>query len=172
VGNDPVGARDPTGRVAIPAVPVVEFIVVAGACYFSGVCQSFSEAVERGIDAVKQTFSNEEASPPERAPPNPDGSKGGAAHQEKIKERIEALKGQGKTHDGGGDKPEERVDTPGGEKGSRRPDITMTNPDGSKYRENVGRQNQDGTPVARERRAQDDIRGATGQCAFTAYNCK
>ena len=92
-------------------------------------------------------------------------------HQDKIKGRIEELKGEGKGHVAGGDKPEERVDTPGGEKGSRRPDITMENPDGSKYRENVGRQNKDGSPVARERRAREDIERATGQCNFSPY-CK
>ena len=73
----------------------------------------------------------------------------------------------------GGDKKEETVDTPGGNKESRRPDITTIDPDGNTYRENVGRQNQDGSPVSRERNALDDIRGATGQCAFSAYTpCK
>ena len=53
------------------------------------------------------------------------------------------------------------------------PDITMEKPDGSQHRENVGRANQNGDPVAREQRAQGDIQKATGQCAFTPYNnCK
>ena len=73
------------------------------------------------------------------------------------------------THRAGGKKPEETVRTPGGNKESRRPDITMEREDGSVYRENVGRTNKDGTPVKRERDAQQDIEEATGQCGFSSY---
>ncbi|MDB6014609.1 MAG: type secretion protein Rhs [Gammaproteobacteria bacterium] len=92
-------------------------------------------------------------------------------HQDKIKEQIGELEDQGHTHVAGGDKKEKTVRTPGGNKESRRPDITTIGPDGKPYRENVGRQNQDGTPVSRERKALEDIQDATGQCAFTPYNC-
>ena len=46
----------------------------------------------------------------------------------------------------------------------------MRAPDGSTYHENVGRVNADGTPVARELRALDDIEAATGRRpGFTSY---
>ncbi len=58
----------------------------------------------------------------------------------------------------------------GGSKTSRRPDITTKAPDGSTYHENVERGNADGTPVARERRALDDIEKALGKRpGYTTY---
>ena len=69
-----------------------------------------------------------------------------------------------------GSKKEEVVQIKDGWKSSRRPDITMRAPDGSIYRENIGRVNADGTPVAREQRALDDIAAETGQRpGFTGY---
>jgi len=109
---------------------------------------------------------------PKKAPPNPNGSRGSEEHQGKINERIQETKDQGHAHIAGGDKTEEAVNTPGGNKESRRPDITTRDPDGNPYRENVGSQNKDGTAVSRERKAQEEIQNATGQCAFTPYNCQ
>ncbi|WP_326523589.1 hypothetical protein [Sphingomonas sp.] len=119
--------------------------------------------------SINRVARRDDVKSPERKSPNPGGSKGGPAHREKIKERIRELEGEGMEHVAGGDKPEERVDTPGGEKGYRRPDITMDD-NGTPYRENVGRQTKSRGPIFRERRAQNDIEQATGQCAFTAYN--
>jgi hypothetical protein len=103
--------------------------------------------------------------------PNPYGSRGGPAHRAKIQERIDALKRDGHEHIGGGDLPEEVIPTPGGEKSYRRPDITTNAPDGSVYRENVGRSNSDGSPIARERRSLDDIESATGsRPGYTPYD--
>jgi len=128
-------------------------------------------APARGPDVSHNEQHDQTQQPEDQEPPNPNGSRGGQEHQDKTRERIEDLKGQGLIHVGGGDKPEETVPTPGGEKGSRRPDITMEDPaTGSRYRENVGRQTQGGDPVAREKRSQQDIQHATGQCAFTPYN--
>jgi len=102
-------------------------------------------------------------------PPNPNGSKGSKEHQDKIKDRIGELEEEGMEHVAGGDKTEETVSTPEGEKKTRRPDITMNDKDGEPYRENVGRETKEGEPVSRERKAKDDIEKATGQCAFSAY---
>jgi hypothetical protein len=47
----------------------------------------------------------------------------------------------------------------------------MRDPDGRRYRENVGRTTQRGQPVARERRALDDLEQATGtRPRFTPYD--
>ena len=107
----------------------------------------------------------------EQGVPNPYGSRGSPEHQQVIHERIEQLRTSGHEHVGGGGLPEEVVPTPGGTKSSRRPDITTRAPDGTVQRENVGRSTQTGQPVARERRALDDIEKATGQRpAFTPYD--
>ena len=57
---------------------------------------------------------------------------------------------------------EVKVETPKGEKKYRKVDVVGTDPkSGAKEQVNVGRQNGNGTPVARERRAQGDIQNAT-----------
>jgi hypothetical protein len=106
-----------------------------------------------------------------RSPPNPHGSRGGPAHQEAVKRRIKELEAEGHEHLAGGSKLEEVIETRGGSKSSRRPDITTRAPDGSIYRENVGRSTAKGEPVARERRALDDVEAKTGQRpGYTAYD--
>jgi hypothetical protein len=191
VGDDPVDRTDPSGNgPLVPAFAAAGCAVTAEVGCVEGamVGAGFGWGVEGavvvgvGIGALWDQIVRNHATPPEQArqpgdkkPPTPKGSRGSQEHQGKIKDRIKDLEGQGMTHVGGGDKPEETVPTPGGEKGTRRPDVSMDDPaTGSRYRENVGRQNQRGDPVARERRAQDDIRNATGQCGFTSYNghCK
>ncbi len=176
VHNDPVNKTDPSGDFA-GVDDAAEAIVLAGVgvVYVGAVVlhdENTQHAIVSGVQAAGDFLGglihhNEQA----KGPPNPNGSRGSQEHQDKIKGRIEELKGEGKKHVAGGDKPEETVQTPGGTKESRRPDITMENPDGTRYRENVGRARQDGQPVSREQKAQDDIRGATGQCAFSSY-CK
>jgi RHS repeat-associated protein len=106
-----------------------------------------------------------------KAIPNPDGSRGGPQHRATIQRRIDELVSQGHEHVGGGQLKEIRVPTPGGSKSYRRPDITTRAPDGTTYRENVGRSKGDGSPIAREQRALDDIEGVTGaRPGFTPYD--
>jgi RHS repeat-associated protein len=99
------------------------------------------------------------------------GSRGGDAHQGTIERRIRELEAEGKEHIGGGSRKEEVIDTPTGEKSCRRPDITMQDPDtGDIHRENVGKSTKSGQPIARERRALDDIEAATGsRPCYTPY---
>jgi hypothetical protein len=93
------------------------------------------------------------------------------AHNEKIKARLEELKGQGHSHVAGGSRPEEVIKTVGGHKSKRRPDITMQRPDGSIHRENVGRTTRSGQPTSREVKALDDIERALGERpTFTPYD--
>ena len=97
--------------------------------------------------------------------------KGTGPHNETIDRRIQELKDQGHTHTHGGSKKEEVIPTPGGDKSSRRPDITTIDPSGNTYRENVGRTKADGTPVTREVSAANDIEQATGtRPVFTPYD--
>lgn len=100
-----------------------------------------------------------------KVPPNPYGSRGGPAHQDRIEARILWLQMMGyRIIRGGRGRVEEFLRIPrGGFKTARRPDITAQAPNGTIVRENVGRsRKRDGEPVARERRALDDIERATG----------
>ena len=59
----------------------------------------------------------------------------------------------------------------GGCKTYRWPDITMTRPGGTIYREHVGRTLADGSPARREVSALDDLEGALGvRRGYTAYD--
>lgn len=93
-------------------------------------------------------------------------------HNQTIQRRIGELESDGMTHLNGGSLREEVVQIPaGGCRTCRRPDITMQRPDGSIYRENVGRTLGDGSPVPREVSALDDLALATGsRPGFTAYD--
>ena len=92
-------------------------------------------------------------------------------HNRTIGRRIEELKAEGHEHVAGGNLREEVIRTPGGIKGKRRPDITTRGPDGNLYRENVGKSTRTGEPIKRERKALDDLEGATGERpGYTAYD--
>ena len=124
------------------------------------------KAVARAVDSAVKAA--KEAAERLRTGPKlwPDGP-----HNATIRARIRELKKDGHVHLGGGSKTEEVIPTPGGCKSCRRPDITTRAPDGSVYRENVGRATSSGQPVRREVEALNDIEHATGQRpAFTSYN--
>ncbi|MFI7601214.1 polymorphic toxin-type HINT domain-containing protein [Actinoplanes sp. NPDC049681] len=71
---------------------------------------------------------------------------------------------------GGGVLPERAIPTPGGFKGSRRPDILVRRPDGSIYGINVGKQAASGAPIKREAQAISDLEGAGVEMHFVPYN--
>jgi hypothetical protein len=88
-----------------------------------------------------------------KQPPNPNGSKGAPDHQETADEEAAKM---------GGDR-EVRVQTPGGEKGSRVIDAAKVDENGKVTQATqVIRPNKNGTPPAREVRAAADIQKATG----------
>jgi hypothetical protein len=89
--------------------------------------------------------------------PNPHGKKGGPAHQKEV-DKVEAdIQSRGL-------KPvrEHNVKTPGGHKGERYVDVVGKDKTGKvvEYHQ-VGKQTKGGIPVSRERKAIDDIQGAT-----------
>jgi len=104
--------------------------------------------------------------------PNPWGTRGGPLHRNVIDARIQTLENMGYERVGGGTGWREiKIPTVGGFLSFRRPDIVMRAPDGSLYYENVGRGNLNGTPIAREVRALDDLERALGiRPVFTPYN--
>ena len=100
-------------------------------------------------------------------------AKGTGLHNAKISQRIQQLKKDHPTwtHENGSSKVEESIQTPGGFKSRRRPDITFKKPDGTFYRENVGKTLKDGSTIPRERKALDDMEKATGtRPDFTPYD--
>lgn len=121
------------------------------------------------VECAKRAKQAKQTAKAKKPPPNPHGRHGSPAHRSQVKRRAAELKAKGHTIiGGGGSKPEKAVFTPDGRK--RYPDITTRGPDGKIYHENVGRVTQAGTPVARERRALQDIDAATGrQTGYTPY---
>jgi hypothetical protein len=120
------------------------------------------------VDAVPGAFSaTGSGTGAKRGPkPWPDGP-----HNLTIARRILELVLGGHVLLNGGEEREEVVRTPDGSKGSRRPDITTRAPDGSRYRENVGRTKADGQPVKREVEALDDLEKVDGKRpTFTPYD--
>jgi RHS repeat-associated protein len=80
-------------------------------------------------------------------------------HNKKIQAIIDEETAKGKVHIGGGSKTEITISTPGGHKPYRRADASFRDPvTGEISHHNVGRATKDGSPIARERRARDDIR--------------
>ena len=78
---------------------------------------------------------------------------------------------------GGGIEKEKALNTPGGHKGKRRPDIIYTDKDGALIYGNVGKVKADGaTPITREQKAMEDLRTKTqgedvpDDIQFRAYN--
>ncbi|WP_115968427.1 DUF6443 domain-containing protein [Chryseobacterium pennae] len=100
--------------------------------------------------------------------PNPYGKTGGPAHKAAVKEAEEELKDAGFTSI----KKEVMVRTPDGTKTKRFVDVEGTNPTTGEVKQiQVGKQTQKGKPISRERKALDDIEGATGvRPEFKPYN--
>ncbi|WP_404366238.1 RHS repeat-associated core domain-containing protein [Corallococcus coralloides] len=154
------------GKSSVHVAMAGAAIYSAGEGIASGV-SALSRSARQGMTKARALLGANTA----RGVPNPHGSRGGPAHRATIERRIDELKAEGHEHVGGGSLPEEVIPTPGGAKTFRRPDITTHAPDGSTYRENVGRSTSEGSPVARERRALNDIEAATGQRpGYTPYD--
>jgi hypothetical protein len=70
--------------------------------------------------------------------------------------------------DGGGS--ERRVDTKGGKKDYRYPEIESTDRSGKKHYHNIGKTNKNGAPPKRERDALDDLQKTGNNTTYTPYN--
>jgi hypothetical protein len=109
---------------------------------------------------------NKREEPTERVP-NPYGKKGGPAHQEKVDEVARDIEARGLKAE-----KEFKVDTPEGSKSKRFVDVVGKDVEGNvKEMHQVGKQNKDGTPVARERKAIKEIKDASKhEPTFHPYN--
>ena len=122
-------------------------------------------SLKAATEASRET-SSEEAN--EKKVPNPNGKKGGEAHQKGVDEAENNLKKEGYDNI----QREVKVETPNGEKSSRYIDVRGTKTKTGETKDvQVGKQNKNGTPVARERRAMDDIKKETeNKPEFHPYN--
>ncbi|MDQ6470089.1 DUF6443 domain-containing protein [Flavobacterium sp. LHD-80] len=192
--DNPVSFADPDGRCPIcPFIPLAMLLfasepAMAPTKDHAGDSRKMSEAKEakgamilstipiaRGASAFNK-LSNatkgkavEEGS--QKKVPNPNGKNGGQKHQEKINEYGKKLEQKGYEVT-----KERRVNTEGGHKNTRYTDITAKK-DGKTVNVQVGKQNKNGTPVARERRAIEDINNSTkgapngsNRTIFVPYN--
>jgi RHS repeat-associated protein len=100
------------------------------------------------------------------------GKRGNSAHRRVVGERERQIKQDHPDwgHVGGGSLPENRVDTNGGLRPYRYPDLEFSKPDGSLVYEQVGRINMSGIPVSRELDAIEDLMGPASDVNFTPYN--
>jgi RHS repeat-associated protein len=100
--------------------------------------------------------------------PNPNGKKGGLAHQGKVAEIVQRIRDPGLIP-----RQEMKVETAGAAKTARYVDVSAIDPKTRQVveRYQVGKQTQRGLPVKREVRAMDDIEAADGlRPMFESYN--
>ena len=116
--------------------------------------------VDKAVDAGKIGQSKVSKIPgvAARKIPNPDGKKGGPAHQSKVEEVAADIRSRGLDVDF-----EHMVPTPGAGKSKRFVDVVGRNPVTGEIQEmhQIGRQTKGGLPVSRERSAIQDIFDAT-----------
>ncbi|PWK52945.1 RHS repeat domain-containing protein [Pleionea mediterranea] len=94
-----------------------------------------------------------------------------APHNKKIREVGDQIEADGGTViAGGGRLPEQLIQTPGGNKSGRRPDVLYQDCKGNNCGVNVGKTKADGSPIKREQQALDDLNGAGLPTKFERYN--
>ena len=97
--------------------------------------------------------------------PKPAGT---GPHNQKITDVANSVK-DGKVVAGGQQLPEKAINTAGGIKNSRRPDIILERPDGSQYGINVEKTTTPGAPIKREADAINDLEGVGFEMHFVPY---
>ncbi|MDI1434744.1 hypothetical protein [Polyangium sorediatum] len=127
-------------------------------------------AKPNGAAAGQASPANAGASANERRVPNPDGRKGGKAHQDKVDDVAEDIKKRNLDP-----VKEFPVETPGGPKKKRYMDVAGVDKNTKQPVEfhQVGKQRKDGQPVSRERKPIDEVERAKGiRPKFHPYNEK
>jgi RHS repeat-associated protein len=128
-------------------------------------------AWDKMVTAVSSFFGNDNdapETPQDKKVPNPNGKKGGPEHQQKTEEVVKDMQDRGLETE-----TEKKVNTPDGEKSYRYVDAVGKDPETGEVVEQhqVGKENKNGTPVAREQRAKKDIEDATKTpVQFHPYN--
>jgi RHS repeat-associated protein len=183
--GDPVNFVDPNGELAflVPLAIIAIKGALAGAAMDAGI-ELASQLIENGGDvdclnwddvgtsAVGGGMSGGVMGPfgkavtavkklrqaAKRAPPNPFGRRGSPAHQARIAEAEQRLNARGFETVSGGSLPEQATNVGGGR--HRFPDLVVRNTEGKTVGVQVGSTIKSGQPVARERRALEDLRNS------------
>jgi RHS repeat-associated protein len=148
--------------------------------YVMGGDQKAYNALEFGLDVVNaastyvgaaalamgfgDNSNDDNYTPAPKKVPNPNGKKGGEAHQAEIAKQTSILKDQ--DYDIA---YEVKIETPKGSKPYRYADFSYTKDGVTQYGQ-VGKQLQSGIPCARERAAMADIRSTGAKVTFYPYN--
>jgi len=187
-GNDPVNNIDPDGRIIGKAIKFVRNTIkhkgnpikgftetVAGAADDIGTLvdgQLNLDDVAAVVSLVTGLDKKDQAAiasvSKRKKAPNPYGKKGGPEHQKGVSDTIEDVESRGLIAE-----TELKIETPNGEKKSRFVDVAGRNPETGSVDEmhQIGKRTKGGVPIARERRALDDIECATGcRPEFVPYN--
>ena len=182
--NDPVNNTDPDGQACVPCV-VWAVIYVADKAYGAYDAAQTAKGLANGDISPSEAAINQGASQlggliagpigrqigkkTSKKIPNPNGKKGGEKHQQTTQNVVDDIEARGLISE-----TELKIDTPDGDKNYRFVDAVARDPNTGEVIEmhQVGRTNPSrGDPVARERRAMDDIECATGcRPDFHDYN--
>jgi RHS repeat-associated protein len=175
--NSPYRHTDPDGRIPLDTIwdigNVVYDLGKAGVGYATGddamVTEGLTDAaldtaavfipyVPAGTQKIGRMAikAGDDVADAGRRVPNPNGRNGGPAHQDKIDEVAADIEARDLTP-----AREYHVPTPGGNKEKRFVDVAALDKDGNPVEfHQVGRSRQDGSPIARERRSNEDVNAA------------
>ncbi len=137
----------------------------------SSAISSFSSKLDEILSSVKDALKKSSGELVEETGngkhiPNPNGKKGGLAHQGKIQEIKTKYENQGYEVT-----VEHYVKTPGGKKNARYGDLLVTDPKtGEQFIVQVGKQTKGKNPVSREAAAKADLEKAGYKVEFVPYN--
>jgi RHS repeat-associated protein len=151
--NNPATLVDPDGRVPVFLVFLAKEVVSEVVEHYSGVPTGIRGLTKAGAKKIaKEGFESSI-----RKVPNPHGKMGGVAHQGKVAEVVKDVESRGLRA-----VQEYKVDTPGGNKGTRFIDVAGVDPKTGRPVEfnQVGRSKVDGSAIARERKAISDVNTA------------
>jgi len=188
-----------TGPLFVEGLKVAGAGAALGATHISNLNQAYHD-IQDGQQASPQTETTPSQAPRDGPAANDGARPGGAAdakpelgspsaktgakrgpktdpeapHNKTIREQADQLEREGNTIvAGGGRAKEQLVDTVGGAKNGRRPDIIYRTPSGELRGRNVGKVDAKGNPVPREKQAMEDLNGPGGlPTDFVPYNGK
>ena len=158
--NNPYRFTDPDGRCPVCKLGV-DFALEVGIHYATtgtvNVGAAAKDTLKGALNPLKTLQRAQKLGNLLRKVPNPHGKLGGPAHQAKVKDVAADVESRGMSA-----VPEFKVNTPGGEKGTRFVDVAGVDPKTGKVLEfnQVGKSKVDGAPIAREQRAINDVQTA------------
>lgn len=150
---------------ATPSLLPIANDAAKGTIYMAAAAKSPSEgsAVGDGVSNIEPQASKT----PAKRGPKPHGT---GPHNQKIAEVAAQVKDGEIIAGGQTGLPEILIETPGGVKTGRRPDILVRRADGSTYGINVGKTNASGAPITREAQALNDLEQFAGlEMHFVPY---